>query len=47
MALLFTDEWINALKDAWNNDPEVSRKLVEIDFSSVITCGFKNEDTPR
>lgn len=47
MAQLFTDEWINALKDAWNNDPEVSGKLAEIDFSSVITCGFKNEDTAR
>jgi len=47
MAQLFSDEWINALKDGWNNDPEVSDKLAEINFSSVITCGFKNEDTPR
>jgi len=47
MAQLFTDEWINTLKDLWNGDPEVSDKLAEINFSSVITCGFKNEEEPR
>ena len=47
MAQLFTDEWINTLKDLWNADPEVSDKLAEINFSSVITCGFKNEENPR
>ena len=46
MAQLFSDEWINALKDAWNEDPEVSDKLAEINFSSVITCGFKDDDKP-
>jgi len=46
MAELFTDEWINALKDAWNAEPEVSDKLAEINFSSVITCGFKGDDKP-
>lgn len=47
MAELFSEEWMNQLKDAWNADPEVSGKLAEIDFSSVIACGFKGEDTPR
>jgi len=47
MAELFTDKWINDLKDAWNNEPEVSDALAKIDFCSVITCGYKNEDTPR
>ena len=47
MAQLFSNEWINDLKDAWNNEPEVSDALAKINFSSVITCGFKNEDTPR
>jgi len=46
MAELFTDEWINALKDLWNASPEVSGKLSEINFSSTITCGFKNEELP-
>ena len=46
MAQLFSDEWINALKDEWNAEPEVSDKLAEIDFSSTITCGFKEDDKP-
>ena len=46
MAQLFSDEWINKLKDAWNADQEVSGKLAEIGFSSTITCGFKGEDQP-
>ena len=46
MAQLFTDEWINALKDAWNGDPEVKDKLAEINFDSTIGCGFKDDDKP-
>jgi len=46
MAQLFSDAWINELKDAWNNDPEVSNKLADIEFSSTITCGFKGDDKP-
>jgi hypothetical protein len=47
MAQLFSAEWMNQLKDAWNADPEVSAKLAEIHFNSTITCGFKDEDNPR
>lgn len=47
MAQLFTDEWINALKDAWNDSPEVSDALAKINFSSTITCGFKEDDAPK
>jgi len=47
MAELFSDEWINALKDEWNNEPEVSDALAKINFSSVITCGYKDEENPR
>lgn len=47
MAELFSAEWMNQLKDAWNGEPEVRDKLAEIGFSSVITCGFKDEDQPR
>lgn len=46
MAQLFSDEWINKLKDAWNADQEVSGKLAEIGFNSIITCGFKGDDKP-
>ena len=44
---LFTDEWINRLKDLWNEEPEVSDKLAKINFSATIACGFKNEEDPR
>ena len=47
MAQLFSAEWMNELKDAWNDEPEVRDKLAEINFNSVIYCGFKNEDAPR
>ena len=47
MAALFSEEWMNQLKDAWNAEPEVRDKLAEIDFDSVIYCGFKNEENPR
>ena len=47
MAELFSDEWMNQLKDAWNGEPAVSGALAAIGFNSVITCGFKDEDKPR
>lgn len=47
MAVLFTAEWMNELKEAWNAEPEVKDKLADIGFNSVIACGFKGEDTPR
>ncbi len=47
MAELFSAEWMNALRDEWNADPEVKDKLAAIGFNSVITCGFKGEDKPR
>jgi putative sterol carrier protein len=46
MSQLFSNEWINTLKDLWNADEEVSGKLTEIGFCSTITCGFKNEELP-
>lgn len=47
MAALFSDDWMKQLKDAWNGEPEVRDKLAEINFDSVITCGFKDEEQPR
>jgi hypothetical protein len=44
---LFSDAWMNQLKDAWNADPEVKDALAAIGFNSVIACGFKDEDAPR
>lgn len=47
MADLFSADWMNGLKDEWNNDPEVKDALAAIGFNSVIACGFKGEDAPR
>lgn len=46
MPTLFTAQWMKELKDQWNNEPEVKDKLAEIGFSSVIGCGFKDQDQP-
>ena len=46
MPQLFSAEWMNALKDLWNADPEVKDKLAAIGFNSVITCGLKGEEQP-
>lgn len=46
MAALFSPEWVNQLKDAWNAEPEVKDKLAEINFSSMICAGFKDDENP-
>ncbi len=47
MPELFSSDWMNSLKDEWNNDPDVKDKLAEIGFNSIITCGYKDEESPR
>ena len=46
MADLFSDDWMKGYMDAWNNEPELSDALAEINFSSVIGYGFQGDDTP-
>lgn len=46
MPELFTEDWMNALKDEWNNEPAVKDALAEIGFNSVIGCGFKGDAHP-
>ncbi len=46
MIELFSEKWINELARLWNETPEVSNKLAEINFNSTITCGFKDEEKP-
>ncbi len=36
MAELFSNEWINRLKDLWNETPEVSDKLAEINLMLLL-----------
>lgn len=47
MPELFTAEWMNELKDHWNNAPDVKDALAEIGFNSIIGCGFKDDAKPR
>jgi hypothetical protein len=46
MADLFSDEWMKSYMDAWNNEPELSDALAEINFNSVIGYGFPGDDSP-
>ena len=47
MADLFSDDWMKAYMEKWNNEPELSDALAKINFSSTIAYGFKDEDKPR
>jgi hypothetical protein len=47
MAELFSDEWMKGFMEAWNNEPELSNALAQINFNSTICYGFPDEDTPR
>ncbi|HED13853.1 MAG TPA: SCP-2 sterol transfer family protein [Gammaproteobacteria bacterium] len=46
MADLFSDEWMKSYMDAWNNEPDLSDALADINFSSVIGYGFVGDDGP-
>ncbi len=47
MLELFSEDWIHLLKDLWNASEDVSGKLAKINFCATISCGFKNEESPR
>ena len=47
MADLFSDEWMNNFKDAWNNEPALCDALAKIDFDSVVGYGFQGDDGPK
>lgn len=47
MTELFSDEWMSALKDKWNNEPKVVDPLKKADFTATIAYGFKGEPKPR
>jgi hypothetical protein len=47
MSQLFSDTWMNNLKEEWNRDPEVYGPLEKANFSANIAYGFKGEDKPR
>jgi len=47
MADLFSDAWMKSYMEEWNNEPELSGKLADINFNSKIAYGMVNEDKPR
>lgn len=47
MAELFSDEWMKAYMEQWNNDKELSGGLAKINFTSNIAYGIIGEDNPR
>jgi hypothetical protein len=47
MSDLFSEQWMNSFKEAWNNEPELAGALEKINFNSVIGYGFPDDATPR
>ena len=47
MSELFSEEWAQAYKNAWNEDGEITSALRKVDFSSVVAFGFHDEEEPR
>lgn len=44
MSELFSEEWMEAFQEGWNNEPGIKDALAEIGFESVIGYGFKGDD---
>ncbi|MDP1635513.1 MAG: hypothetical protein Q8L69_12635, partial [Gallionellaceae bacterium] len=47
MIPLFSEQWMSALKDAWNSAPQVFEPLQKASFSSRVGYGFVGEPQPR
>lgn len=47
MAELFSPEWFENFKNAWNAEPGLSDELAKLNFTSNIGYGFDGEDNPR
>lgn len=43
---LFSPEWMNSFKDAWNKNSEITETLKNINFNSNIAYGFKGDEKP-
>jgi len=46
MADLFSKEWAQSFKDAWNADEEITASLQRAGFSSVVAFGMLEADKP-
>jgi hypothetical protein len=47
MADLFSQDWMQQFKEAWNREPELAGALEKIDFNSTIGYGFPDEPEPK
>lgn len=46
MADLFSNEWAQAFKDAWNADEEITTSLKRVGFDSVVAFGLPDDEVP-
>jgi len=46
MADLFSTEWAQAFKEAWNADEEITTSLARAGFNSVVAFGVPENDDP-
>ena len=46
MADLFSNEWAQSFKDAWNADEEITSSLQRAGFNSVVAFGMPETDEP-
>ncbi len=44
MSEMFSEEWMEAFQEQWNNEPGVKDALASIGFDSVIGFGIKGDD---
>lgn len=47
MSELFSKEWGQAYKNAWNEDGEITSTLRKAGFNSVVAFGLNDEEDPR
>lgn len=47
MASLFSADWMERFREAWNAEPALAGALGKIGFNSTIGYGFRGEATPR
>ena len=46
MIKIFSDSWMQAFANLWNDDKEMIEKLSEANFTSTIGFGFTGDDIP-
>ena len=46
MSELFSEAWMQAYMQEWNNEPDLSEALAKISFDSVIAYGFAGLEEP-